>query len=207
MNILIAIETWPFAAALVILLALGVIEGFGLFLGHSPSEWLQDFLPDAPDGADGVLGWLHWGKVPLLVLLVLFLMGFSMGGYVVQSLANGALGNMLPVWLASMPALLTGLASMHTVGGLIARIVPRDETAAVSENSLIGRAAVVSRGIAKTGYAAEAKVRDIHGKLHYVMVEPDLPGQVFAEGASVVLVSKIARGYSCIANPHPQLLQ
>lgn len=207
MSILIAPETWPFAAALVILLALGIIEGFGLFLGHSPSEWLQDFIHAPVDGAEGMLGWLHLGKVPLLVLLVLFLMGFSTGGYVLQSLAGGYLGAMLPAWLACIPATLTGLASTRTVGSLIARILPRDETVAVSENSLIGRVAVISRGTARAGYAAEAKVRDAHGKLHYVMVEPDLPAQVFGEGANIVLISKIARGYKCIANPHPELFQ
>lgn len=206
MSILTAPETWPFAAALTTVVALGVIEGLGMLFATSPSLWVDSLLPDFPDGADGVLGWLHWGRVPLLVLLILFLAGFALAGYVIQSTALSVLGVALPAWLASVPALFAGMSTLRGVGGLAARYAPRDETTAVSEQSLIGRAGVVARGVARKGFAAEAKVRDTHGYIHYVMVEPDLEAVVLEEGTPIVLVRKISRGFTCIANPHPELL-
>jgi hypothetical protein len=202
-------ETWPFGTALAVMVSLSVLEGLGLLLAHSPSTFLDNLLPETPDGVDGpdgALAWLHLGKVPILVLLILLLTSFALSGYLIQGVARSLVGHWLPAWVASIPAALAGLSVTSAVGGLIARLIPRDESSAVSEQSLIGRAGVVVRGAARAGMAAEAKVRDAHGRAHYVMVEPDLPEQVFDEGASVLLVKKSGVSFRCIPNPHPELL-
>lgn len=199
-------ETWPFASALLLMLALLIIEGAGLMLSLSPSGWLDGLIPDMPDGLEGSLGWLHLGKVPFLILLGIFLAGFSISGYAIQSFSHALLGSLLPVWLASLPAMLAGFALLSGLGGLIARIMPSDESVAVSEQSLIGRAGVVTQGLARKGMAAQAKVRDMHGRAHYVMVEPDLEDQTFEEGDVVLLVKKNGFKYHVIQNPHPELL-
>jgi hypothetical protein len=208
-TLLTASETWPFGAALAVMVCLGVLEGIGLLLAHSPSQLLDGLLPDMsdmPDGVDGPLGWLHLGRVPMLVLLVLFLTGFALSGYLLQGVTLSFSGRLLPTWMASIPAVFAGLALTSALGSVLAHIIPRDESSAVSEQSLVGRAGVVVRGRARAGFAAEAKVRDVHGRAHYVMVEPDLPEQVFEEGASVLLVKKSGVGFRCIPNPHPDLL-
>lgn len=205
MNVLVAPQTWPFGAALAVMVGLAIIEGAGLLLAAHPSGWVEDLLPDHPD-ADGVLGWLHVGKVPLLVLFILFLAGFALAGYVVQATVQSITGTLLPAWLASLPAVLAGLSSLRGIGGLIARVVPRDESTAISEQDLVGRAGIVIAGVARAGLAAQAKVRDTYGRNHYVMVEPDVEGQTFGEGASIVLVRKAGARFRCIANPHPELL-
>ncbi len=41
MSILTAPETWPFAAALVTMVGLGVLEGLGMLFAVSPSLWLD----------------------------------------------------------------------------------------------------------------------------------------------------------------------
>jgi hypothetical protein len=199
-------QTWPFGAALAVMVSLRVLEGAGLLIAYSPSHWLDSLVPETPDGFDGPLGWLHLGKVPILVLMVLFLTGFALSGYLIQTVALSLAGRLLPAWGASIPAALAGLSMTSGLGSLIARMIPRDESSAVSEQSLIGRAGVVVRGIARAGLAAEAKVRDIHGYAHYVMVEPDLPDQVFEEGTNVLLVKKSGANFRCIPNPHPDLL-
>jgi membrane protein implicated in regulation of membrane protease activity len=199
------VQTWPFGAALLVMLVLFVIEGAGLLISHSPSAWL-DAVIDAPDGVEGALGWLHLGKVPILVLLGIFLAGFSMSGYAVQGFSKALFGGLLPAWMASIPSAFAGVALVSGVGGLIARIMPSDETSAVSEQSLIGRAGVVTQGVARKGNAAQAKVRDVHGRAHYVMVEPDIAGEQFDEGSAVLLVKKIGATYHGIRNPHPELL-
>jgi hypothetical protein len=199
-------ETWPFGAALLLMLALFIIEGAGLILSASPSHWLDGLIPEPPEGAGGSLGWLHLGKVPFLILLSIFLAGFAMSGYAIQAFSKALLGSLLPAWMVSFPSLLAGLSLVSGLGGLIARIMPTDETSAVSEQSLIGRAGIVTQGIACRGMAAQAKVRDIHGRAHYVMVEPDLEADTFEEGAAVLLVKKSGAKYHGIRNPHPELL-
>lgn len=205
--ILLAPQTWPFGAALAIMVALAIVEVAGLLFAAGPSGWLDHALPKLPDGIDGPLGWLHLGKVPLLVLLILFLAGFAVAGYLVQALAHAVSGHLLPAWTASVPALLAGLSTVSGVGALVARITPGDESSAVGEGDLIGRVAIVTAGIARAGIAAQAKLRDRHGRSHYVMVEPDVAGDTFAEGSTVLLVRKTGARFRCIANPHPELLQ
>ena len=95
---------------------------------------------------------------------------------------------------------------MRGLGALIAHIIPQDETSAVSEQSLVGRVGVVVTGSARRGLAAQARVKDVHGRSHYLMVEPDVDDEVFQEGAQVLIVSKAGAFYRCIANPHPTLM-
>ena len=206
MIFLTAPETWPFGSALAVMVGISMLEGVGMLLAHSPSLLLENFLPELPEGTDGPLAWLHIGKVPLLVLLILFLAGFALSGYIIQGMAHGLSGALLPAWMAVLPAFFVGVSSVRGLGGLLARIIPGDETSAVSELSLVGRAGVITSGHARESMAAQAKVRDIHGRAHYVMVEPDVAGEVLSEGSAIVLVRKAGARFRCIRNPHPELL-
>lgn len=203
-----ASETWPFGVAFALIVGIALIEGLGMLVSLSPSNWLDDLLPDidGDTGLDRVLGWLYIGKVPSLVLLVLFLTGYAIFGYSLQKVAHGLLGGYLPVWLAGLVAVAPGMATVRSLGALIAHIIPRDETSAVSELSLIGRPGVVSAGAARRGLAAQARVRDAHGRTHYLMVEPDVDDEIFDEGAQILIVRKAGAFYRCIANPHPGLM-
>lgn len=209
-SLFTAVETLPFGVALGIIVGIAVIEGVGAFLATSPSAWLEELLPqkdlDADGIIDGPLGWLHVGKVPLLVLLILFLLGFALGGYILQLFARGLLGGYMPAWIASVPAFLIGLSTVRGLGALIAYIVPKDETSAVSDQTLIGRTGVVSGGVAKRGLAAQVRIRDAYGRAHYLMVEPDLDDDEFAEGTAVLIVKKAGAIYRAIRNPHADLL-
>lgn len=206
MLIFTASETWPFASALVVMVGLSVVEGIGLFTANSPSNLLDSIIPDSIDGPDGPLGWLHVGKVPILVLLILFLTGFAICGYAIQAIAAALTGSLLPAWVAIIPAAFTGISTVRGIGALLARIIPGDETSAVSEQSLIGRVGIIIQGRATDEMAAQAKVRDSNGGVHYVMVVPDIHGQTFEEGSTVLLVKKVGARFRCINNPHPELL-
>ena len=138
----------------------------------------------------GLLGWFHVGRVPILVLLVLFLFSFSAGGYVLQFLLLKLNGSLLPALTASLAALLLALGFVRGTGGLIARLVPKEETEAVSLKSLVGREAMIVLGTAQRGRAAQAKVLDQHGKTHYLMVEPAEDNVVFRAGERVLLVDR-----------------
>ena len=203
MDLLFNPHTWPFGSALVLLVALTVIEGAGLLLGGSFSEILDHLMPDS---SDGLLGWLHVGKVPLLVLMVLFLMGFSLSGFAIAGLTHNITGYWPPVILSVIPAIMFGIGCMKLLGNLIARLKITDQSTAVSELSLLGRVAIISEGNATTGMAAQAKVRDQYGQTHHILVEPDISGQTLLEGESVLLIRKAGARYTAIKNPHPEQL-
>jgi hypothetical protein len=207
-SLFTAPETLPFGVGFGLIVGIALFEGLGMLVSMSPSNLIDDWLPDVSgdDALDRVLGWLHVGRVPALVLLLLFLTGYVLFGYGLQMVAHGLFGGYLPAWMAGLLAVPSGMATVRGLGSLIAHIVPRDETSAVSEQSLVGRVGVVTAGAARRGLAAQARVRDAHGRSHYLMVEPDLDDEVFEEGAQVLVVRKAGAFYRCIANPHPGLM-
>ncbi|MCU7374076.1 YqiJ family protein [Paucibacter sp. O1-1] len=202
-------ENLPFGIAFALIVGIALLEGLGMMMSLSPSNWLDDWLPEAghESALDRVLGWLHLGRVPSLVLLLLFLTGYALFGYSLQLVCRGLLGHYLPAWLAGLAAVPAGLATVRGLGALVAHIIPRDESTAVSAQTLLGRVGTVYAGHARQGLAAQARVRDEHGRNHYLLVEPDLADEVFEEGAQVLLVSKSGAIYRVIRNPHPGLVE
>jgi hypothetical protein len=208
MSLFTAPQNLPFGIGFALIVGIALFEGLGMLISMSPSNLLDDLLPeiDGDSGLDRVLGWLHVGKVPALVLLLLFLSGYTVFGYSLQLVANGLFGGYLPALVAGLLAVPAGMATVRGLGSLIAHIIPRDETSAVSEQSLVGRVGVIVGGGARRGLAAQARVKDSHGRSHYLMVEPDIDDEVFDEGAQVLIVRKAGAFYRCIANPHPTLM-
>jgi hypothetical protein len=208
MSLFTATQNLPFGIGFALIVGIALLEGLGMLFSISPSNFLDDVLPeiDGDSGLDRVLGWLHLGKVPALVLLLLFLTGYTVFGYSLQVVANGLFGGYLPAWLAGLLAVPAGMATVRGLGSLIAHIIPRDETSVVSEQSLVGRVGVIISGAARRGLAAQARVKDSHGRSHYLMVEPDIDDEVFDEGTQVLIVRKTGAFYRCIANPHPTLM-
>lgn len=199
-------ETFPFGVALLIMIGLGVIEGIGVFIAMSPSQIFDHHFELENPEIDGALGWLHVGKVPILVLLILFLLGFAISGYVIQILCSSIFGIYIPALIATIPATFIGISTVRGLGGLLAMIIPKDESSAVSEQTLIGRAGIVMKGTARQGLAAQVKIRDQHGYYHYLMMEPDEAGIEFEEGSEVLIVKKQGATYRGIRNPHPGLI-
>lgn len=210
MNAFLAPESWPFLLATGLMVVLGLIEVLGLLMGASASHWLDGMMPDVHgvEGfADAMLGWLHVGRAPILALLVTFLTAFAVIGFGLQIAAGSLAGGFAPAWLAGIVAFAGALPVVRVFGGLLARILPKDETSAVSDASLIGRIATIVTGTARTGRAAEARVPDEHGNTHYVMVEPEEQGVQFERGANVLLVRQLrGRTFHAIRNPKPDLL-
>ena len=210
LNVLLASESWPFSAAVLVVVAIAVIEGVGLLAGVSLSGWVDDLLPDASSldhAPDAWLGWLHVGKVPVLVLLVVLLTAFAMLGYTTNTLVKGLLGVYPPALVSGLLAFAGALPIVRVSGAALARIIPRDETSALPLESLVGRVAVVVNGTARHNYPAQARVRNEKGLTLYVHVEPDDPQCAFSAGDSVLLVKQISGSrFAAIANPRPDLL-
>jgi membrane protein implicated in regulation of membrane protease activity len=210
----------PFTIALLMMLILAALEVLGFLFGLSAHGFLDGFF-DADhdmhaghvDGSelvtvslvDRFMGWLHFGKVPVLILFAVFLVSFGIGGYLLQGTLWAFTGMLLPWWIAAPAVLPLTLPCIRVFGGALARVLPKDETQSVSQTGLIGRMATVVLGTARSGSPAQAKVRDEHGQMHYVMLEPDDVADTFSAGDSVLLISHSGATYRAIRDTNPAL--
>ena len=200
MEILFADQNLPFVTALVLMMGIAVLEGLGLLLGGGSSDFFESLLsaPNVDIETGGItassifgkaLGWLYFGRVPILILLVVFLTAFGLLGLVLQEILKTVVGMRLPGLIAVIPVLILTLPTVRILGGWVEKVMPKDETSAVSHNSFIGRVATVVIGTAKQGEPAQAKLLDQFGRTHYVMVEPDIQGEELTAPTAVLLVS------------------
>ena len=201
-----------FTGALAVMLLIAAVEGVGALLGTSISEHLRSLLPETDlnanleiDASEAMvspfrkaLAWLRVGQVPVLMLLVAFLTIFGLGGLVLQSVVMEVLGRYLPSGIAVPVAFAGSLLPLRAAGGVIARVIPLDETDAVTEDSFICSVATITLGTARRGEPAEAKLRDVHGHTHYVMVEPDDPQASFAAPKEVLIVRRLNNRFAVI---------
>ena len=182
----------PFAAALVIMLILAIVQLIGVAdFGDADVDLDVDGegLPDA-SMLDGLLTLLGIGRVPLTIWLALFLFLFAGIGLSIQELAGSLTGSPLYSWLA---ALIAGGAALPVTGILarpLGRVMPKDHTTAVNTGSLVGRRAKITDGVARAGSPARARVKDVHGQAHYVMVEPHEETSELHAGDEVLLVRR-----------------
>ena len=202
-------EMLPFAVALGLVVLLAVVEAASLLLGGSLSAGLDSahdgLHADAPHlhvepGAFGkLLDWLCVGRVPALVLLIIFLSGFGFSGFAIQGGITLLAGKALHPVLASLGAFAAALPVTRLGGTLFALIMPRDQTEAVSRDSFVGRVAVITSGTARTGLPAEAKLRDAFGQTHYLRVEPDDVEATLGPGTEVLIVRREGAVFHAIA--------
>jgi hypothetical protein len=83
--------------------------------------------------------------------------------------------------------------------------MPRDETTAVTLDHLLRRDAVIQIGTARAGSPARAKVTDIHGQAHFVMVEPHDATSELKEGETVLLVRREGQAFFAVHYESPML--
>lgn len=208
---LFAAETWPFTVATFLMLLIAIVEGIAMVIGANLSETLQHALPDPWDNIHGpfdkLLGWLYVGRVPFLVLVVLFLAGFAITGFALNMVVHRMLGSWVPLVISVPAAFFATLPIVRILGAGLARLIPQDQTYAVSFDSLIGRVATIVTGTARPGYPAQARVPNEHGQNIYVMVEPETDGMTFQSGERVLLTKQISGSrFACAVNPWPDLL-
>lgn len=194
----------PFTAALVGMLAILALEVLMLiFAGVHLDSLFPDLDVDADIDLDADLDldggfhfgdWanslLHLGKVPMIVLLSLFLGGFASGGLLLQGMVASAFGSQLTLWIAVPVAFVFALIVVRYTAQFFGRLMPKDETSAVSAEQFLGQVAVINQGTARSDMPAEARLVDGHGQTHYIHVKPETEGETFPEGTSVLLISR-----------------
>ncbi len=216
LSFLIAPSSLPFSVALAIMGMIAVVEILGALIGIGFSGLLDglffeldaDINPaETQLGTSNWWGWLYVGKVPVLIILVLFLTFFGLSGLLIQSLSHSVLSTTLPALLVSIPALLIAVIGVRFFAGLLVRMIPKDDTEAVNSNSFIGRVAVITLGTARSNSPAQAKLSDQYGQIHYVMVEPSNADDAFTTGTSVLLVKQEAATFRVIENTFETLTE
>lgn len=212
-SFLLASQNFIFTVSLVLMLAIAVLEGCATLLGAGFSEFLDSVLPeldvdvdldllgaDSPPPLSRFLSWFRVGEVPALMLLVIFLTAFGLIGLFFQSIASRVTAHLLPGVMVAIPAFLVSMPIVRLGGGLLSKVMPKDETEAVSEKSFIGSVATIVLGAASKGKPAQAKLKDTFGQTHYIMVEPDDANDVFKKGTEVILVVQEGSVFRAIRN-------
>jgi len=170
--------------------------------GAGISTMLENFFPsfdiDGDIAADSnpnialskFFNWIRVKRVPILMLIVIFLTAFGIVGLSIQAAIFNTFGSFWSQWLIAVPTLIISFYMLNLIGGWIAKILPKDETSSISSDELIGHIATITIGKATKGSPAEAKTQDKHGQTHYFMVEPDSETLTFIQGQKILIIAK-----------------
>jgi len=202
-DILLAPDVRPFAVAAAIMVALGGIELLTTLVGFSISQIVGDGVSvdaDSHHGLDGLFLWINAGRLPLLMLIILALGTFSIGGFLLQGIAH-SFGTTVPVSIASLVAAAGSLPVIRSTSRGLARIIPRDETYAVSDADFIGKVALVSVGPLDQGLPGRVRLKDVFGNWHTVAARASPDSEPLPAGASVLLVDRDTKSFIAISAP------
>jgi hypothetical protein len=199
------------------MLAIFFLEGMSLTIGISffgIFEMLFPFHADADKrqrsmsesiGRSWVL--ISRGRVPFIVIIVIFLSSFSLTGFFIQYVAKFLSGQYIRWFHAIWPSFIIAMLCVSVMTVVLSKVHLKniENSYAVRENTFIGKMAIITIGTAKKGQPAEAKLRDQYGKTHYVMVEPDGREDQFERSTQVLLVRKEKSIFKAIENPSKAL--
>lgn len=202
-------ENYYFSFALGVMLGIAVLEIVTTFLGFALSSIVDSFMPDCDFDAhvhveldmDNVfsklLSWIRFGKVPIIMLMMIFLTSFSLIGYGIQSFAEAVTGGLFSAFIAGWLSFFLSIPILHTFAVLLERYLPNDETDAVHSDTFINRIALLTTTPARPGRTVEAKVIDEHGNDHYIMIKPDGDFTIPLD-AEALLISKDGNVFKAI---------
>jgi hypothetical protein len=172
-------------------------------------EGASDF--EAPDGlemsgfGEALTTLLGLGRVPLLIWLAALLFVFGATGVIGQALLTSLLGAPLSAGWAALAAGAAALPLNSLAVRPLAAIMPQDETTAIGLDDLVRRDAEIQIGTARPGSPARAKVIDVHGQSHFVMVEPHDQTLELNAGDTVLLVRREGQTFYGVQYESPLL--
>jgi membrane protein implicated in regulation of membrane protease activity len=204
MSALTAAGFYPFTIAALILVGLVVFEivalvvglSFTSLLGHGVSH-SDGHLDHGP--LDAWMSWINKGGVPLLVLIMIALASFAIAGFAIQGIAQAILAP-LPTLVAGLGALAAAFPITRTLSRWTGRILPSDETTAISQSDLIGLVGTVALGPLDQGKPGRVRVKDRYGNIHVLRANA-APGHVIPQGVSVLLVDGASGLFQAIPAP------
>ena len=193
----------PFIVSGCTLAAILILEIFGLFIGMS--TMLQSHIMghiDAngngiPDHLEAqgfsLFSWLNPGRVPFMVMMVIFSTVFTVVGFGTQWMFLGATSHYAPMILSVPIVLAITLPITRSGTNAIAKIIPRDETNAITLESLTGDQGWVIIGPISSKVSGSVRITDKYGTDHYLTA--------FSEGDAILE----CRDTVILVGPHPTL--
>ncbi len=171
---------YPLAVGLLI----GLLQIAFFFIGHLP---VSDAVETAFEGTSlgEAFDWLNLGRVPFAILLMLLLVTFGAIGIILSGIAPS-----FPAWSFAFVAAPGAVLATKAAGDAIARLIPRDETYAVTAEEFVGLEGTVTLGPLDDGPAGSVTVRDRHGEVHTLRARPADRGTAIAQGARIVVVER-----------------
>ncbi len=176
-----------YIGSLVVVGIIGLIQVGSLLSGISLIGWIDEIVPDTDAG--DYLGWLGLGKVPLLVIIILFLSCFGFTGLVIHKVFYETFNFYLTNLIVSGVSLFSALILTRKVGNWIGKVIPKTTSTAVTTCSLIGKVATIDSGDACNNLAAEAHVKDDFGVRHNILVKP-MKNSLIKQGSKVILIKQ-----------------
>ncbi len=188
-----------YTLAISIVLLFLFLELLGLIVGISLLDLLDNIspidanssLPITDGGVSNLLDWLCLTKLPILVWLIIALTHFAIIGYSINYAVLTSLEWQLQLIFILPTTVFFTLIMTYFVGSALAKIIPNNETTAVSTSTFIGKAAKITIGTASSGNPAEALLIDDFNQKHYIMVEPEFEKEYLPQGTEVVIVDKL----------------
>jgi len=167
--------TWyntPFIAALGCCLVFALLQLIGGF-GDQDADLDSDVDIDADADVDGglfedALSMLGIGRVPLTLVLMVFLGCFGAAGLLLNSVAVNVFGGYpsIALWLVLSGSLFIAVLLTNRISRWLGKLAP-DTTTAISFEQLVGRVGVVVSPSISSTYG-RVQVRDNFGSLHTV---------------------------------------
>lgn len=203
----------PFSIALAVTMGLFMIEIISLLLGatvlglggETPDidvdtdfdlsadidlDLDADLVGELDASPSGILTWIGARDVPFLIWLVSFLTMFGLFGLIIQSIAISVIGTPLFTLIAVIIAIVPAIGITRIIANWVALIMPKTETSAMRTRFLGGHQGTITQGTATRGSPAEVKIKDRHGNIHYLRVEPLDDAGIFPQGSDVTLIRK-----------------
>ncbi|NLE84807.1 MAG: YqiJ family protein [Myxococcales bacterium] len=215
LDYFLAPENVPFAVVAGLFGLMSVLQIVSFILGLEALSGLDDWLSaelsfdvdHVPTFGEALLSLLGIGKVPAAFSILFFLFGFASVGYGLQWGVATLSGSLWPSWLAGPVAFVFTLPLLRAANGVLAKVVPMDESFAVSENTFVGKLAVVTIGTMTHERSAEVRLEDEHGRHHYVQAVADAAGETFRAGDEVVIVGRQGSVFTVVRGPAALLLE
>ena len=155
------------------------------------------------DGDVSIFGqafsWLNGGRVPLMILLIIFLTGFAVVGYMAQWFIKGLA--LMPWQMAMIPAFIGAIPVTRYASMGFSKILPKDETYAVNEETMIGLVGEVTLGPVSRRNPGKARFVGPHGNTHFLRVRSARNREKFPVGSQVLVTSNKRALYDVIAAP------
>jgi hypothetical protein len=146
-----------------------------------------DAASAAPVTLNDILYFFGIGKVPLSILLMTFGYAFGLTGWLLNTIAAGATGEVGSWFAVSLAgALVIGLVAMRLVSSAIAHVLPTKNVSGFSRRRIVGLRGVV--GLPVDERAGRATVTDPEGTLHQLRCRTVPGGKSLPKGTKIIVV-------------------